>query len=92
MIKFDKNKEKGDNMRDRFEKLRCKLHKIIEEYGINSNEVKKISERFDELVNSYYKIEIQYSRNSIMYIKYLESLEILKKITRDFSKYPTIEE
>lgn len=78
-------------MRDRFENLRNKLHISIEKYGLNSEETKKISNKFDELVNSYYRNEIQYSEDSIMYIKYIESMKILRKITKVFSKYPTID-
>ena len=93
MIKSDnKRKTKGDNMNYRFEKLRCKLHTAIDKYGINSKETREISKKFDGLVNSYYEKERQYPENSLMRIKYLESLNILRKITRDFSKFPSTDE
>lgn len=79
-------------MNYRFEKLRCKLHIAINKYGINSKETREISKKFDRLVNSYYEKERQYPENSIMRIKYLESLSSLRKITRDFSKFPSIDE
>ena len=79
-------------MQDRFEKLRKKLDKAIEKYGLNSKETKEISQKFDKLVNSYYEKEAQYAEDNTMYIKYSESIKALKKITKDFSKYPTIKE
>lgn len=79
-------------MSNRFEKLRKKLDKAVEVYGVNSKEAKKISQKFDELVSEFYKKEKQYPTESIIYIKYLETIEELTKITRDFSEYPTIEE
>lgn len=79
-------------MIDRFEKLRIKLHISIEKYGLNSKETAKISKKFDELVNTYYENERQYSQNNIIYTKCVESVELLRNITRNFSKYPTIEE
>ncbi len=79
-------------MNYRFEKLRCKLHTAINKYGINSKETREISKKFDGLVNSYYEKERQYPENSLMRIKYLESLNILRKITRDFSKFPSTDE
>lgn len=79
-------------MSNRFEKLRKKLDKAVEAYGVNSKETKKISKKFDELVSEFYKKEKQYPTESIIHIKYLETIEELIKITREFSKYPTIEE
>ena len=57
-----------------------------------AKETKKISKKFDELVSEFYKKEKQYPTESIIHIKYLETIEELKKVTRDFSEYPTIKE
>lgn len=79
-------------MKDRFEKLREKLDDAIDKYGLNSSKTIKLSNRFNELINFYYKNEVQFSKDSILYIKYIESIKMLKKITLNFSKFPTIEE
>ncbi len=75
-----------------FEKLREKLHKSIEIYGLHSENTKKISKRYDELVNFYYQNERQYQEDNVMNIKYLESVKYLRKIVKDFIKFPTIKE
>lgn len=75
-----------------FEKLRKKLHETIEVYGLDSEKTRKISKRYNELVNSYYQNEKQYHRDNVMYIKYLESINCLRKIARDFVRFPTIKE
>jgi len=77
---------------DKFDKLRGKLEMTINKYGLNSEKTKKISEKFEELINSYYKNEIQYHEDSIMYINYKEAIKTLKNITKEFSKFPTIDE
>ena len=75
-----------------FKELREKLHKSIEMSGLNSERTKKISKRYNELVNLYYQNEKQYHKNSSMHDSYLESIKSLKKITKDFVKFPTIKE
>ena len=40
-------------MRERLERIRRKLHIVIEEYGLNSKETKKISKNFDKILNEY---------------------------------------
>lgn len=40
-----------------FEKLREKLHASIEENGLNSEKTRKISEKYNELVNIHYQKE-----------------------------------
>ena len=75
-----------------FEKLRKKLHGAIELYGLDSEKTKKISKRYNKLVNVYYLNEKQYHEGTFMHVKYLESIACLKKITRDFIKFPTITE
>ena len=75
-----------------FEKLRKKLEESIELNGLNSDQTRKISKRYNKLVNSYYQNEKQYKKNNPMYIKYIESIQYLKKITKDFVEFPTIRE
>ena len=79
-------------MINNFERLRKRLDYSIEKNGINSEKTKRLSERFDKLVNNYYKNEKQYKEDSIIHIKYLESIQRLKRITKDFVKFPTINE
>lgn len=77
---------------DRFKHLREKLNDSIEKYGLNSDKTNKISLRFDKLINSYYKKEVQYSHESTIYKKYIESINALEKITQDFAEFPSIPE
>lgn len=79
-------------MMNDFEKLRTKLHESIEIYGLDSEETRRISERYNELVNFHYQNERQYHKDSVMNIKYLESVQYLRKIASDFIKFPTIQE
>lgn len=69
------------------EELRKKLHEAIEEYGINSEEVYKISTEMDKLLNKR-----GYDDKNVMYNKYLDSMFELRKITNLFAKFPTVEE
>lgn len=75
-----------------FKKLREKLDESVEIYGLHSERTQKISERYNELVNFYYQNERQYNQDNIMNIKYQESVECLRKIAKDFMKFPTIKE
>ena len=75
-----------------FEKLRGKLDESVEKYGLHSERTKKISRRYNRLVNLYYQNEKQYHRSSLIHDNYLESIECLRKITKDSVKFPTIEE
>lgn len=75
-----------------FEKLRAKLHESIEVNGLNSEKTRNISKKYNELINSYYEEEKQYHEDNIMYITYLASIKSLKKITKDFIKFPSIKE
>lgn len=75
-----------------FEKLRKKLHETIEKNGLDSDQTRKISNRYNKLVNSYYQKERQYSEDNIMCMNYRESVKCLKQITKDFVKFPTIKE
>ena len=79
-------------MLNKFERLREKLNNSIEKYGIESEKTRKLSDKFNKLLNIYYNKEVQYSKESLMYKKYIESIKTLEKITTDFSKFPTINE
>lgn len=69
------------------EELRKKLHEAIDKYGINSEEVYKISTEMDKLLNKH-----GYDDKNVMYNKYLDSMYELRKITKLFAKFPTVEE
>lgn len=75
-----------------FEKLREKLHESIDKHGLHAEKTRKISKRYDELVNSYYQNERQYHEDNVMNVKYSESVKYLKKMAKDFIKFPTIKE
>lgn len=77
-------------MIDNFEKLREKLHESIKKKGINAKETMKISEKFDELVNSYYLHQKQYNEDNIMYKAFDRSIRELRKITREFGEFPSV--
>lgn len=79
-------------MIDTFERIRSELHMAIDEYGINSKKAIEKSEEFNRVLNVYYKKGLKYSKDNIMQEKYIEAIEILKNITKDFAKYPTIDE
>ena len=72
-------------MRERLERIRRKLH-------IVTKETKKISKNFDKILNEYYKKEVQYPENSLIYLKYDESINYLKEIARKEERFPTIQE
>ena len=57
-----------------FEKLRKKLNESVVKNGLNSEKTKKISEKFNKLVNSLYESEKRYDKTNILYIKYEESI------------------
>ena len=83
--------------RDIFRKigsLRNKLHKSIEKTGLNSKETREISDKIDELINEYERsIKIvDYPQNSEMVYYYKISYAELKKITKDFNKFPSVAE
>lgn len=69
------------------ERLRKKLYDAIDEYGINSKEVYKVSIKMDKILNKR-----GYDDKNLMYNKYLDSMYELRKITNLFAKFPTIDE
>lgn len=69
------------------EVLRKKLYEAIEEYGINSKEVYRLSIKMDKLLNKR-----GYDETNLMYNKYLDSMYELRKISKEFGEFPTVEE
>lgn len=69
------------------EELRQKLHRAIEEYGLNSKEVYMISVKMDSLLNKR-----GYTNSNTMYNAYLDSMFELRKISKIFGEFPTIDE
>lgn len=79
-------------MGDRIEREREKLYKAINEYGLNSEEVRKISTRLDKLINKHYEHEVEYPEYNIMKTNYSKCIEILKETLRDTGHFPTVKE
>ena len=69
------------------EELRKKLHEAIDIYGINSEEVYKISTEMDKLLNKR-----RYDDKNLMYNKYLDSMFELRKISKIFNEFPSVDE
>lgn len=69
------------------EQLRNKLHEAIDKYGIDAEETRKISVEMDKLLNKR-----GYNEKNLMYNKYLESMFELRKITKLFAKFPSVDE
>ena len=72
--------------------MRKKLNKAISQYGINSKEVRKISDELDRKIAEYYKsIEhIKYPPNSKMLEYKNISYKKLKEITIKNKRFPTV--
>lgn len=75
-------------------KLRIKLNRTIEEKGLNSDEVRKLSDKMDELINEYNRQvkTVEFPKYSKMSEWYKKSYTNLKKITYDFKKFPSVKE
>ncbi len=71
----------------KIEKLREKLHKSINENGLNSKETQKISKEVDKLVNEYYKQDKKYEEDNEMLIAFNKSIEALKQLTIDLRRF-----
>lgn len=69
------------------EELRQKLHRAIEEYGLNSEEVYMTSVKMDSLLNKR-----GYTNNNTMYNAYLDSMFELRKISKIFNEFPFVDE
>ncbi len=80
------------NKSEKLERAREKLHRAIEEYGVDSAEVRKISIRIDKLINEQYDHEVQYSINSEIKNNYYRCIEVLKYTVKDTGKFPCVKE
>ena len=74
------------------ERLREELHMSISKEGLNSKKTMKISEEFNKVLNAYYENGVGFSTESIMFKGYIRTIKALKRITKDFSKFPTVDE
>lgn len=77
---------------EKMERLRERMHKVIDLYGIDSKEVRRVSSKLDKLINLSYSHEKEYPEKAEMKYYYYESYEHLKKITREYGQFPTIAE
>lgn len=76
----------------KIEKLRKKLHDVIEKEGINSEDAAKISKELDELINEFNKKQQVFSNDNNMKSAYEKSIIKLKQITIDFGSFPSVRE
>lgn len=78
----------------RIKKLRKSLNKSIEKYGLNSNETKEISREMDELIKEYYSSvkTVEYPKFSDMSLYYKKTYEMLKSVTLQLNKFPSVQE
>lgn len=74
------------------ERLREELHMSISEEGLNSRKTMEISEEFNRVLNAYYENGARFPKESIIFKGYIKTIKALKRITKDFSKYPTVDE
>lgn len=74
--------------------LRKKLDKSIEKYGLNSDETAQISNEMDKLIKEYYSNikTVEYPELSDMIVYYKKSYNMLKHVTLQLKKFPTISE
>ena len=84
----------GNDIFKKIRKLRVKLEEAITKKGLNSPEVREISNKMDELLNDYEKNTkiVEFPKYSMMPEWYKKSYRDLKKITEDFKKFPSVEE
>lgn len=82
------------NIFRKIKKVRIKLEKAISQTGLNSQEVRKLSDEMDILINEYEKSVkiVEYPKNSSMLEWYKISYAQLKEITGNFKRFPTTEE
>lgn len=75
-------------------KIRIKLNRTIEEKGIDSDEVRKLSDKMEEVINKYYSNikTVEFPKYSNMIEWYKSSYTELKKITYNFKKFPSVQE
>lgn len=77
---------------DRIEREREKLYKAINEYGLDSKEVRRISTRLDKLINKHYEHDVEYPEYSDMKANYQECIAVLKTTLQETGTFPTVKE
>lgn len=80
------------NRNDKLERAREKLHQAIDEYGINSLEVQKISKRLDKLINEQYQHEVEYPEGSELKENYYKCIDILKYTLLETGEFPSVKD
>ncbi len=83
-----------NNLLKQIRSIKKKLENSIRKNGLNSPETRKISDKIDKAINDYYSSikSVNFPSNSKMEVFYKRSYFILKKITEDFGKFPTVVE
>lgn len=80
------------NVNDKLERLRMKLYKAIDEYGLDAEETKRLSVKLDKLINEQYEHEVEYPVGSDMKESYYKCIQILKDTVKDTGHFPTVKE
>ena len=78
----------------RIKTTRKLLDKNVEKYGLNSNETREISNKMDNLIKEYYDSikTVEYPDFSDMFLYYKKSYEMLKSVTLQLRKFPSVQE
>ena len=78
----------------RIKTIRKLLDKNVEKYGLNSNETREISNKMDNLIKEYYDSikTVEYPNFSDMFLYYKKSYEMLKNVTLQLKKFPSVQE
>jgi len=93
-----KNKivKSNNKINKEIEKVREELNKSVIDNGINSKEVRKLSDKIDFLINTYYNNNRNrekgryFIKDNIMEKEYNRTYEHLKSLTIDLNEFPTI--
>lgn len=92
-----KLRKKDKKLELKIEKIRNKLHKEIEENGIHSKEITKLSDEINELINLYYatndetytKNQKDYPKDSEIWQTYQKSYIELRNNTIELKQFPS---
>lgn len=78
----------------RIKTTRKLLDKNVEKYGLNSNETREISNKMDNLIKEYYDSikTVEYPDFADMFLYYKKSYEMLKNVTLQLKKFPSVQE
>lgn len=77
---------------ERIEKLKVKLDEAVEKYGLNSNEVSKISKKIEKIMNKEMKNKEPIPTGNKMKDAYNMSIYYMKIKTIEEEKFPSAEE